>query len=46
MKREEAIKMLKQLVNMLSDDFGDSELCEEALQWQSPPYRISRCGFR
>lgn len=32
MKREEAIKMLKQLVNMLSDDFGDSELCEEALQ--------------
>jgi hypothetical protein len=32
MKREEAIKMLKQLVNMLSDDFGDSELCEDALQ--------------
>ncbi len=32
MTREEAIKMLKQLVNMLSDDFGDSELCEEALQ--------------
>ena len=32
MKREEAIKMLNQLVNMLSDDFGDSELCEEALQ--------------
>lgn len=32
MKREEAIKMLKQLVNMLSDDFGDSELCENALQ--------------
>ena len=32
MKIEEAIKMLKQLVNMLSDDFGDSELCEEALQ--------------
>lgn len=32
MKREEAIKMLKQLVNMLSDDFGDSELCKEALQ--------------
>lgn len=32
MKREEAIKMLKQLVNMLSDDFGDSKLCEDALQ--------------
>lgn len=32
MKKEEAIKMLKQLVNMLSDDFGDSELCEDALQ--------------
>lgn len=32
MNREEAIKMLKQLVNMLSDDFGDSELCEDALQ--------------
>lgn len=32
MKIEEAIKMLKQLVNMLSDDFGDSELCEDALQ--------------
>lgn len=32
MKREEAIKMLKQLGNMLSDDFGDSELCEDALQ--------------
>ena len=32
MKREEAIKMLNQLVNMLSDDFGDSELCEDALQ--------------
>lgn len=32
MKREEAVKMLNQLVNMLSDDFGDSELCEEALQ--------------
>lgn len=32
MKREEAIKMLKQLVDMLSDDFGDSELCEDALQ--------------
>ena len=32
MKREEAIKMLKQLVYMLSDDFGDSELCEDALQ--------------
>lgn len=32
MKREETIKMLKQLVNMLSDDFGDSELCEDALQ--------------
>ena len=31
MKIEEAIKMLKQLVNMLSDDFGDSELCEDAL---------------
>lgn len=34
MKREEAIKMLKQLVNMLSDDFGDSELCENALQME------------
>lgn len=32
MKREEAVKMLNQLVNMLSDDFGDSELCEDALQ--------------
>lgn len=32
MKREEAIKMLNELVNMLSDDFGDSELCEKALQ--------------
>ena len=32
MKREEVIKMLNQLVNMLSDDFGDSELCEKALQ--------------
>ena len=32
MKREEAIKMLNQLVNMLSDDFGDSDFCEKALQ--------------
>lgn len=32
MEREEAIKILKQLVNMLSDDFGDSELCEDALE--------------
>lgn len=32
MKREEAVKILNQLVNMLSNDFGDSELCEDALQ--------------